>query len=55
MSSANLYKWRTNYGGMDTSMMSRMKELEDESCRIKKMYVDVRMRVRAFEDENQFV
>jgi putative transposase len=28
---------------MDASMMSRMKELEDENRRLKKMYVDVQM------------
>jgi putative transposase len=29
VSSAAFYKWRSRYGGMDTSMISRMKELED--------------------------
>lgn len=37
MSSATLYKWRTKYGSMDASMMSRMKELEDENRRLKLM------------------
>ena len=31
MSSASFYKLRGKYGGMDASMMSRMKELEDEN------------------------
>lgn len=39
MSTATLYKWRVKFGGMDTSMMVRMKELEDESRRLKKMYL----------------
>ncbi|EHK59449.1 hypothetical protein MOY_16332, partial [Halomonas sp. GFAJ-1] len=26
MSSASFYKWRSKYGGMDTSMMKRLKE-----------------------------
>ncbi len=43
MSNATFYKWRAKYGGMDTSMMSRMKELEDENRRLKKMYVDAQM------------
>ena len=30
MSSASFYKWRAKFGGMDVSMMTRMKELEDE-------------------------
>jgi len=43
MSSAAFYKWRTKYGGMDVSMMSRMKELEEENRRLKKMSVDAQM------------
>lgn len=43
MSSAKFYKWRTKYGGMDASMMSRTKELEDESRRLKKMYIDAQI------------
>ncbi|PML17036.1 transposase, partial [Vibrio breoganii] len=38
MSSATFYKWRSKYGGMDASLMTRMKELEDENRRLKKMY-----------------
>ncbi len=38
MSTMAFYKWRAKYGGMDPSMMSRMKELEDENRRLKKMY-----------------
>jgi len=38
MSSARFYKWRAKFGGMDTSMIKRMKELEDENRRLKKMY-----------------
>ena len=36
MSSASFYKWRAKYGGMDASLMARMKELEDENRRPKK-------------------
>ena len=43
MSSASFYKWRSKYGGMDGSMMSRMKELEAENARLKKMYADVQL------------
>ena len=31
MSSATFYKWRAKYGGMDASMMKRLKELEAEN------------------------
>jgi putative transposase len=43
MSSATFYKWRAKYGGMDASMMSRLKELEDENRRLKKMYAEVQL------------
>lgn len=38
MSSASFYKWRSKYGGMDASLMARMKELGEENKRLKKMY-----------------
>ena len=44
MSSATFYKWRSKYGGMDASMMSRLKELEDENRRLKKMYAEERLK-----------
>jgi putative transposase len=37
MSGASFYKWRVKYGGMDASLMARMKELEDENRRLKKV------------------
>lgn len=43
MSDASFYKWRAKYGGVDTSMMKRMKELEEENRRLKKMYAESKM------------
>jgi putative transposase len=43
MSSATFYKWRAKYGGMDASMMARLKELEEENRRLKKMYAEERL------------
>lgn len=43
INSATFYKWRSRYGGMDASMVSRMKELEDENRRLKKMYAEAQM------------
>jgi len=43
MSNASLYKWRTKYGGMDASLISRMKALDDENKRLKKMYAESQM------------
>lgn len=44
ISSATFYKWRARYGGMDASLMTRMKELEEENRRLKKMYADERLK-----------
>lgn len=35
------YNWRKKYGGMDTSQLRRLKELEDENARLKKMYAEL--------------
>lgn len=43
ISSASFYKWRAKYGGMDASMMSQMKALEDENRRLKRMFADLSM------------
>ena len=43
MSSASFYRWRAKYGGMDASMISRMKPLEDDNRRLKRMYADLGM------------
>ena len=43
ISSATFYKWRAKYGGMDASMMSRTKALEDENRRLKRMFADLGM------------
>jgi len=44
ISTATFYKWRAKYGGMDTSMMDRMKELEAENARLKKMYIEEKLK-----------
>lgn len=43
ISSATFYKWRSKYGGMDASMISQMKVLEEENRRLKKMYAEAQM------------
>jgi putative transposase len=44
ISSASIYKWRAKFGGMDASMMKRMKELEAENARLKKMYAEEKLK-----------
>lgn len=43
ISSATFYKWRSRFGGMEVSMVARMKELEDENRRLKKMYAEAQL------------
>ncbi|MFT6044867.1 MAG: putative transposase [Arenicella sp.] len=50
MSSATFYKWRAKYGGMDASLMARLKELEDENRRLKKMYADERLKAEIVQE-----
>ena len=44
MSDATFYKWRAKFGGMDASLMKRLKELEEENSRLKKMYAEERIK-----------
>ena len=50
MSSATFYKWRSKYGGMDASMMGRLKELEEENRRLKKMYAEERLKAEIIQE-----
>jgi len=40
MSQATFYKWRSKYGDADVNIVKRLKELEAENARLKKMYAD---------------
>ena len=50
MSNASFYKWRSKYGGMDASMISQMKALEDENRRLRKMYAEMSMQAELLKD-----
>jgi putative transposase len=51
MSNASFYKWRSKYGGMDASMISQMKALEDENRRLKKMYAEMSMQAELLKED----
>ena len=40
MSSATFYAWKAKYGGMDVSEAKRLRALEDENARLKRLYAD---------------
>ena len=50
ISSATFYKWRSKFGGMDLPMMSRLKELEAENARLKKMYAEERLKAEILQE-----
>lgn len=41
ISDATFYNWKAKYGGMDTSQLRRLRELEEENARLKRMYADL--------------
>jgi len=50
ISSATFYNWRSKYGGMDASLIKRLKELEAENRRLKKMYADERLKAEIVQE-----
>jgi len=50
MSDATFYKWRAKFGGMDVSMMARLKELEEENRWLKKMYAEERLKAEVLNE-----
>jgi putative transposase len=39
-----VYKWRAKFGGMDTSLIARLKELEAENSRLKRLYAEEKLK-----------
>jgi putative transposase len=43
ISDATFYQWRAKFGGMDASMITEMKTIQDENRRLKKMFAELSM------------
>lgn len=43
ISDATFYNWKAKYGGMDSSQLKRVKELEEENSKLKRMYAELSM------------
>jgi putative transposase len=41
ISRAAFYKWRQRYGGMEAKELKRVKELEEENAKLKRMYANL--------------
>ena len=50
VSNASIYKWKAKYGGMDVSEARRLKALEDENARLKKLLADSMLDNAALKD-----
>ena len=50
ITTAAFYKWRQRYGGLDVSELRRVKELEDENSRLKRMYANLSLVHEALKD-----
>ncbi len=47
---STIYYWRKKYGGMETSHLKRLKELEEENRKLKQMYADVSLDITMLKD-----
>ena len=50
ISDATFYNWKARYGGMDVSQLRRLKELEGENAKLKKMYAELALVHHALQD-----
>lgn len=50
MSDASFYKWKARYGGLDVSQLRRLKDLESENSRLKRMYAELSLTHQALQD-----
>lgn len=50
ISSATYYNWKSKYGGMEASDVKRLKELEEENAKLKKMFADVSLENSAIKE-----
>jgi len=50
ISEVTFYNWKSKYGGLEASDLKRMKELEAENARLKRMFADLALENRAMKD-----
>jgi len=50
ISDATYYVWKSKYAGMEASDVRRLRELEEENARLKRMYADLALEVTALKD-----
>ena len=50
ISDATFYKWKSKYGGLEASELKRVKELEAENAKLKRLYADMALEHAAMKD-----
>ena len=50
ISKATFFKWRTKYGGASVADVKRLRELEQENAKLKRMYADLALENAAIKD-----
>lgn len=50
ISDKTFYRWKSKYGGMDATELKRIKELESENSKLKRMYADLALMNQALKD-----
>jgi putative transposase len=50
ISDATYYTWKSKYGGMEASDLKRMKEMENENAKLKRMYADLALENAAMKE-----
>ena len=50
ISDATYYKWKSKYGGMEASDLKRVRELEAENAKLKRLYADMALENAAMKD-----
>jgi putative transposase len=50
ISDATYYKWKSKYGGMEAADIKRLREIEAENSKLKRLFADLALENRAFKD-----
>lgn len=50
VSNVTFYKWRQKYGGLEVAELKRIKELEEENSKLKRMYANLSLVHEALKD-----
>ena len=50
VSRATLYQWKRKYGGLEVSQLKKLKELEEENSKLKRMFANLSLENEALKD-----